>query len=309
MNMNNMFAAPEFKHVFQRISEKQDKKGYHGLRKLNKFYQEQFESKIISMDVQFENLHSVAESTLANYLKKLNVSIFEDVHNLNNLCYTSPAFLPNIQDVNVHFEETDGRTATYKILTLTEHLVLKNLKLTVDNPNVTKYIVMRGQYDISIINSIFYGIDILLENNNNIEVKNSCFTRSGLKVEFGYITRLTIILEDVTFDNCLEGLNITTFRANIILKKIKSLNCRNGVCLSHVQNGSRFYLQDSELIDCEIGIICSDCVGRIENCIIRGCSDVGVELIDSTVHHNGVQLDSNELNVITYGNCVFVQDV
>eukprot|EP01023_Acetabularia_acetabulum_P004197 TRINITY_DN11751_c1_g1_i6.p1 TRINITY_DN11751_c1_g1~~TRINITY_DN11751_c1_g1_i6.p1 ORF type:complete len:339 (-),score=5.18 TRINITY_DN11751_c1_g1_i6:242-1204(-) len=320
MNMNNMFVAPEFKHVLKRICEKQDKKGYYVLRKLNKFHQEQFESKMESMDVQFQNLKSVAESTLANHLKVLNISIFEDVHNLNNLCYILPAFFPNIQNVNVHLKELDQITSLLKEtgayfpktkrLTLTEHLVLKNLNLSVDDSILIRHqfytLEIYGQYDISINDCVFNGFNILLYNNNNIKVNNSIFeNKSGLSVMSN--NGNAIVMEDVKFVNCFRGLDISVTQAHVTLKKIQSLKCEIGLNLQLVQNG--FYLYDSELIDCEVGIFCVGCVGRVQNCIVRGCQVVGVKLSDSTVHHNGVQLYSNRLNIYTGENSSFIQHV
>eukprot|EP01024_Parvocaulis_polyphysoides_P010480 TRINITY_DN1358_c0_g1_i2.p1 TRINITY_DN1358_c0_g1~~TRINITY_DN1358_c0_g1_i2.p1 ORF type:complete len:332 (-),score=17.92 TRINITY_DN1358_c0_g1_i2:273-1226(-) len=292
--MKCQFSGPEFKHVLKQIYKKENKKGYHQLRILNKEHKSAFEDSFEQACVAYRNLQKFVKSKFANLVQYLQVQIRCDSDDWNLLRFISATYLPKIQKVKVNvirYNEYPPDKIFKQQIDASEPLIFHgvdfvgfhNLSLSINSSN-----------DIEILNSKFKTLTLQLKGFNKVFIKNSTFNTSGL-FDVLQITdsRSQVTIEIVQVLH-IKGAGLQMRRCeNAIINNLQMINCGCGCIFKFV---NIVILGNTKAVDCYTGFVFEDCQNAImEDCVAEDFEYKGLHILRSNLNYKGLYFNNNQI--------------
>eukprot|EP01024_Parvocaulis_polyphysoides_P010481 TRINITY_DN1358_c0_g1_i5.p1 TRINITY_DN1358_c0_g1~~TRINITY_DN1358_c0_g1_i5.p1 ORF type:complete len:331 (-),score=11.42 TRINITY_DN1358_c0_g1_i5:141-1091(-) len=291
--MKCQFSGPEFKHVLKQIYKKENKKGYHQLRILNKEHKSAFEDSFEQACVAYRNLQKFVKSKFANLVQYLQVQIRCDSDDWNLLRFISATYLPKIQKVKVNvirYNEYPPDKIFKQQIDASEPLIFHgvdfvgfhNLSLSINSSN-----------DIEILNSKFKTLTLQLKGFNKVFIKNSTFNTSGL-FDVLQITdsRSQVTIEIVQVLH-IKGAGLQMRRCeNAIINHVQMERCGSGCYFERVNKVLLSKVAGSGIP----GFFFNECkYVTMEDCVVENFQRDGLIILRSNVSYKRVYINNNQI--------------
>eukprot|EP01023_Acetabularia_acetabulum_P020937 TRINITY_DN20947_c0_g1_i2.p1 TRINITY_DN20947_c0_g1~~TRINITY_DN20947_c0_g1_i2.p1 ORF type:complete len:328 (+),score=24.47 TRINITY_DN20947_c0_g1_i2:207-1190(+) len=311
MNENQsqkFFEAEFFRCILGRITYSKNQKLLYKLRELDNESKLTVESSINTVSTDLQKLEQLAKSKFSRQIEVLNISMNKQSQTIDELCFASTKYFPNIQKVNIVFTDSGtlgfndkkygqisnclNKSEIVKEINITQDLSFRGLTISLQN-DVKGVIKIYGQHNVTVTDSKFEKFQLYTKNNRNVLIKN-CQFLNLLGRGLSCWDCETLKIDQVLVENCnWKGLWVQDCKGEASLSNIQIFGCEyTGIYLRLLPN---FKIEGLCVENCGRGVGIYQSVGQIGNVSVKNCAEYGIQLWrGSTVRFGGVDLKENE---------------